>query len=110
MRSLLLLLTLAFATAELSAQPFITVWKTDNPGTSDDNQIKIPAESTSYNYDIYWEDISNAEVNGTASGITGAHTITFPAAGTYRVEISGYFPRIYFNGGADKSKIIDVLQ
>ncbi|WOK06398.1 BspA family leucine-rich repeat surface protein [Imperialibacter roseus] len=113
MRSLLLLLTLAFGTAELSAQPFITVWKTDNPGSSEDNQIRIPADGTSYNYDIYWEDITNSEVNGTASGITGVHTITFPAAGTYKVEISGTFPQISFSNsihGGDREKIIDISQ
>ncbi|WP_289063189.1 hypothetical protein [uncultured Zobellia sp.] len=36
-------------------RPFITTWKTDNPGTSADNQIMIP--SSKYlpsNYEVDW--------------------------------------------------------
>jgi len=29
-------------------RPFITVWKTDNAGTSEDNQILIPGTGTNY--------------------------------------------------------------
>jgi len=92
-------------------RPFITTWKTDNPGSSEDNQITIPTNGSGYNYDIYWEDVNDGAVNGTLTGLTGDVTIDFPASGTYRVEISGSFPLIYFGfSGDDTEKILTVEQ
>lgn len=92
-------------------KPFITTWKTDNPGTSATNQIAIPTYADyTYNYSIYWEDVSNAATHGTITEIKGNKTITFPKAGTYRVEISGDFPSIFFSDEGDKSKILTVSQ
>ena len=34
--------------------PFITTWKTDNPGTSDDNQVTMPTDGGGYNYTVDW--------------------------------------------------------
>lgn len=39
----------------IAQNEFITTWKTDNPGTSNDNQITIPTTGIGYNYDIDWE-------------------------------------------------------
>ncbi|MCF6359226.1 MAG: BspA family leucine-rich repeat surface protein [Cyclobacteriaceae bacterium] len=85
----------------IASAQFITTWKTDNPGSSNDNQITIPTfNGETYLYDIYWEEVGNPTNNGTEpTGQTGDYTVTFPSIGTYRVEISGTFPRIYFNGG-----------
>lgn len=94
----------------LFAQPFITTWKTDNPGTSANNQITIPAIGGSYNYNIYWEQVGNPVVNGTLSNQTGGVTITFPASGIYRVEISGTFTSIQFNNSGDRLKILAIEQ
>ncbi len=91
-------------------RPFITTWKTDNPGSSEENQINIPTNGSGYNYDIYWEDVNDGAVNGTLTGLTGDVTIDFPASGTYRVEIAGSFPRIYFYDVRDKLKILAVEQ
>ncbi len=89
-------------------RPFITVWKTDNAGTSADNQIIIPGTGTDYL--IEWEEVGNeANNNGSETG-TNQHTITFPSTGTYRVKISGDFTRITFGGGGDKEKILDIEQ
>jgi gliding motility-associated-like protein len=101
-----------------NAIPFITTWKTDNlsSSSSNDNQITIPINGSGYNYDIYWEEVGNPTNNGTEpSGQTGSYTITFPSVGIYRVEISGQFPRIYFNSGSylsvkDSEKILTVEQ
>jgi hypothetical protein len=51
--------------------PFTTTWKSDNPGGLT-NQIIIPTRSSSgpYNYDVYYENISNASQNGTLTGNT----------------------------------------
>ncbi len=114
MKTLLPLLLLLWSGLALG-QPFITTWKTDNPGLSANNQIVIPTIGTGYAYSIYWEHVGNNAINGTIPGpITGNYTITFPASGIYRVYISGTFPRIYFNGrvapNSDQEKILTVDQ
>ncbi|WP_299557240.1 BspA family leucine-rich repeat surface protein [Seonamhaeicola sp.] len=84
-------------------QPFVTTWKTDNPGDSSSNQITIPVFSgETYNYSVDWGD--GASDSGVTTGIT--HTYTSP--GTYTVSISGDFPRLFFNNQGDKSKLLSV--
>ncbi|WP_221412723.1 BspA family leucine-rich repeat surface protein [Fulvivirga lutimaris] len=89
---------------------FITTWKTDNPGSSDDNQITIPTTGSGYFYDVDWGD------GMSDTGVTGNITHTYASAGTYTVSISGAFPRIYFNNGGffgddnDSEKILTIEQ
>ena len=83
---------------------FITTWKTDNSGTSDDNQITIPTTGTGYDYTVDWGD-GNSDNN-----VTGSITHTYASAGTYTVSISGDFPRIFFQNGGDKDKLITIEQ
>ncbi len=100
----------ATITVSDSPNPFITTWKTDNPGTSSNNQITIPGTGT--NYTILWEEVGNAANNGTAIG-NGTTTITFPSAGTYRVSIlpgSGSFHRINFYNSGDPLKLLNIEQ
>ncbi|WP_298477165.1 BspA family leucine-rich repeat surface protein [uncultured Maribacter sp.] len=86
-------------------RPFVTTWKTDNPGTSTDNQITIPTFSEeTYNYTVDWGDGSSD------TGVTGDITHTYATAGTYEVSISGEFPRIFFNNSGDNEKIVFVNQ
>ncbi len=70
--------------------PFVTTWKTDNPGISADNQIKIGTAGTGINFDIDWGD---GLVN---TGVTGDIIHTFAVPGTYTVRIKGQLSRIYF--------------
>jgi hypothetical protein len=82
---------------------FKFVVKTDNTGTSNNDQFTIPTSTGTYLYDISTSD------GYSATGITGNHTITFPSgAGTHTIMISGAFPYIYFNDSGDKLKIIDL--
>jgi len=87
---------------------FITTWKTDNPGTSNSTSITIPTTGGGYSYDVDWDN------DGTFDelGITGDVTHDFGAAGTYTIQIrsGGAFPRIYFNNGGDKSKLLSIDQ
>ena len=89
---------------------FLTTWKTDNPGTSNDDQITIPTIGPGYNYTVEWEEQGNPNNNGTAGPFTGDATISFPNVGTYLVNISGSFPRIYFFNNGDKDKILSIEQ
>ncbi|MEO1030190.1 MAG: BspA family leucine-rich repeat surface protein [Bacteroidota bacterium] len=84
---------------------FITTWKTDNTGGSDNNQITIPtATGETYNYTVFWGD------NTFDSGITGDITHTYTTAGTYTVSIIGTFPRIDFSEGSDDEKLLTITQ
>lgn len=96
-------------------RPFITIWKTDNPGSSNANQIIIPTDQTVelglvYDYAVYWEEVGNPSNYGSATGLTNNVTIDFPATGIYRVEVTGIFPKIFFNNAGDRSKILAVEQ
>ena len=81
---------------------FIMLVKTDNAGTSASDQFTIPTTGSGYNYDVDWGD------GTTSTGVTGSTTHTFPSAGNYVVKISGAFPRIFFNNGGDKLKLLEV--
>ena len=91
----------------LSAQqPFITVWKTDNPGSSNSTSIIIPANGLGYNYDIDW----NNDGIYDEFGLTGARSHNYGTAGTYTVLIKGTFPGTHFASGSDARKLLQVVQ
>lgn len=92
-------------TEDCSTEAFITTWKSDNPGTSNADQITIPAVGT---YNISWEDVSNASINGQEINVSGTHTLTFPAPGTYEVRLHGGLTQIKFNNFDDKDKILSI--
>lgn len=96
-------------------QSFITTWKSDNPGSSSATQIKIPTTGSGYNYNIVWSEVGNPTNTGALSNVLGGVTIDFPSPGTYKVEISGQFPRIYFNAASfrpdgDSHKLLTIEQ
>ncbi|WP_196137585.1 BspA family leucine-rich repeat surface protein [Aliikangiella sp. G2MR2-5] len=85
---------------------FISVWKTDNPGVSDDNQITLPLEETGfYDFTVDWGD-------GTSDNIIqwdqAELTHTYAEAGTYTVVIRGDIDGFRFNNEGDEEKIIEV--
>ncbi|MBK7223402.1 MAG: DUF285 domain-containing protein [Saprospiraceae bacterium] len=96
----------SFTTASLSLNDFVTIWKTDNPGTSNSTSITIPATGTGYNYDVDW----NNDGVYDQLGITGSVTHDYGVAGTYTLRIKGSFPRIYFNNAGDRQKILSIDQ
>ncbi|NJB69948.1 surface protein [Saonia flava] len=89
----------------LDSSFFITTWKTDNPGASEDNQITIPTyPGESYNYAVDWGDGTST------SEVVGDITHTYGFSGTYTISITGNFPRIFFYNQGDRSKIVSVDQ
>lgn len=70
-------------------------------GSSSNNQFTIPTTGTGYNYTVTTSE-------ETLTNQTGDVTLTWATSGTYSVEITGDFPRIYFNSIGDKNKIIEV--
>ncbi len=97
--------------AQITTDDFVTTWDTENTGTSASNQITIPGTGSGYSYSIYWESLSSSTATGTiATSTSASQTITFPEPGEYKVAIKGTYPRIYFNNGGDKLKILTVEQ
>jgi len=103
--------TLNFEIVEGEPKPFVTTWKTDNPGATEDNQIRIPTyPGETYDYTVDWGD------GNLSHRVTGSLTHTYETPGTYSVSISGVFPRIYFNNPdyrqfkGDEQKILTVEQ
>ena len=97
---------LFFSTALCAQAPFITTWKTDNPGASNDSSITIPTEGGGYNYSVDWDNDGIYD----ETGVTGDVTHDFGTAGTYTIRITGDFPRIYFLNEDDREKILSVDQ
>lgn len=89
---------------------FIITVKSDNVGITSNTQFTVPTTGSGYNYNV---DCDNDGTND-ATGIIGNYTCNYPSAGIYTIRISDNsglgigFPRIYFNGGGDKDKLLTV--
>jgi len=90
----------------LNLDDFVTTWKTDNSGTSNNSSITIPTIGVGYNYDVDWDNDGTFDEFGITSNITH----DFGTPGTYTIRIQGDFPRIFFNDDFDKEKILSVDQ
>lgn len=96
--------------AQLDTNDFVTTWKTDNIGSSNDSSITIYTDPAYlFNYDVDW----NNDGIFDSLGVTADITYTYPAAGTYTIRIRGSFPSIKFgaNGNLkDAGKLISIDQ
>jgi hypothetical protein len=54
--SLITLMFLFISHLTIAQDSFITTWKTDNPGATASNMIRIPTTGGGYNYDVDWGD------------------------------------------------------
>ncbi len=89
------------------SESFITTWQTDNPGVSCNSCVTIPTFSgETYAYDVDWENDGVFD----DFGVTGSITHDYLVPGEYSIAIRGDFPRIYFNLGGDREKIISIEQ
>jgi len=89
---------------------FIIEVKTDNAGTSNDNQFQFTGAQGDYDVVAKQNDI----VVATFDNLSGEQTITLPSSGVYVLEVSAKevngFNGIRFNNGGDKLKITDIKQ
>ena len=105
-------LTLYAQWTAFSSDDFVIVVKTDNAGTSTSTQFTIPTTGSGYNYNV---DCNNDGINE-ATAQTGSYTCNYAEAGTYTIRIkdnSGAgtgFPRIFFNNGGDRLKLLTIAQ
>ena len=111
MKTILPIIILLGSICLYSQEPFITTWKTDNPGMSCDRCIEIPTRGGGYRYTVDWGDGSGYDTIIHTSN--ASHEYTVP--GEYEVRILGDFPRISFYLESRDTfnalyKIIDVRQ
>lgn len=79
---------------------FIIQVKTDESGTSADNQFSLPWIGT---YDIDWGD------SVVENGVVDTQTHTYDAAGTYDISITATTGQIYFaRANNDRRKLLDI--
>lgn len=85
--------------------------KTDNAGTSNDDQFTIPIGNKNLDSTIYWGDDTTTTLTS-ADGNYTAITHTYPSAGTYNIYIlenaTKGFKKIRFNNGGDKLKMMNI--
>lgn len=87
--------------------PFVTIWKTDNIGKSNNNQIILKGAGVGYDFNIDWGDGKSQYSTSNTVG----HTYGEP--GVYTVRIKGDYPRITFaNIGKenDAQKLLEIKQ
>jgi surface protein len=82
----------------VKARPYTIVVKTDNSGTSSNNQFTLPATGT---YTVDWGDETVEEKSGSA-------THTYSTAGTYVIKVTGGLQAITFNNGGDRLKLLSI--
>ena len=102
------------APLQATADDFVITVKTDNVGTSSNTQFTIPTTGGGYNYNVDCDDDGSID----ATGQTGNYTCDYGTGNeeTYTIRIkdnSGAgtgFPRIFFNDGGDKDKLLTIEQ
>jgi surface protein len=100
--------------APIASGAFSTTWQTDNPGTSNPDQISFSlgtgGDGDSCSGNVYWEEVGNSSNNGTSTldSNCNTETITFPSPGTYRVDVLGTHPS--FRVADDPEKLLSVEQ
>ncbi|MBW8182348.1 BspA family leucine-rich repeat surface protein [Shewanella nanhaiensis] len=111
----LILYLLPLVCLAATTDDFVITIKSDNAGTSSDVQFTLPTTGSGYNYNIDCDDDGTDEATAQTADYTCDYT-SLGGAGTYTVRVednsgaSTGFPRIYFNNGGDKEKILTVQQ
>jgi len=88
---------------------FVADWSTTYTtiGSSNDNQIKLPLESTgTYDFTVYWGDGSSDTIT-TYDQAEVTHT--YASTGVYKVSIESTCTGWRFNFGGDRNKIKDIF-
>jgi surface protein len=83
---------------------FVTTWKTDNPGSSNNTSITVPIFGGPY--DVDWDNDGTFD----QTGLTDPVTHNFGVAGTYTIRIGGVFDFFSFFPPADPKKLLSIDQ
>lgn len=99
-----LLIVMSSLCSAAPSDDFVTTWKTDNPGSSNDTSITVPMIGGPY--DVDW----NGDGVFDQLGLFGEVSHNFGVAGTYTIRIQGTYDAIQIDYGGDRNKIVDVAQ
>lgn len=92
----------------IDTNPFSSVWETNRSGSSGNNQIRLPLESSgTYNFIVNWGDGTN---NTIISWNQAERTHTYASEGVYTIEIIGIIVGWRFNNGGDREKLLEIKQ
>ncbi len=88
--------------------PFITVWRTNNPGTTNAMTITLPLEATgTYNFVVDWGDGSTSTVTSAADpDITHSYSV----AGDYTVKMRGQYSNLDSFSSPNPRKLLEITQ
>ena len=103
--NMMLLRNRAIINSKLINPAFTMVVDTTKAGSAADTFIIPLRNSEVYDFTVDWGDGVTENVAGT--GLT-EKSHTYSVSGTYTIKINGIFPRILFNNGGDKLKLMDV--
>lgn len=78
---------------------FIIQVKTDNPGSTSNNQFRLPWIGT---YDVDWGD-GNVD-----TAVSGTQTHTYSSAGIYDIKVTALTGQMRFAASGDSEKLIDI--
>ncbi len=112
--AILILCTIILSSsAYADTDSFIITVKTNNDGSSANNQFTIPTSGIGYSYKVDCNSDGIWDENGETQN--GDYTCNYglqPAGSdwTFQITIEGEFPRIYFNNQGDVKKILSVDQ
>ena len=86
--------------------PFITTWET----TTANESITIPLFESGYNFEVDWNNdgIYDDLFIGNSLNFDVSHVYFTP--GLHTISIRGNFPRVFFNSGGDRNKIMTIEQ
>ena len=80
---------------------FIIQVKTDNPGSTSNDEFRLPWVSPEA-IDVDWGD-GNVD-----TGVTGQQTHTYASSGIYDIKVTALTGQMRFAGGGDNEKLIDI--
>jgi len=80
-------------TAQKDSTHFVTTWRTDSTGISNDSAIYIEVDTSFvYNFDVDWNNDGTFDTLGVSDNLL----IQYSSPGTYTIRIRGTFPSTYF--------------
>ncbi|MBE9549647.1 MAG: BspA family leucine-rich repeat surface protein [Proteobacteria bacterium] len=88
----------------LPSDDFVTAWKTDNPGRTNNTSVEILTRGGSY--DVDW----NNDGVFDQFNLVGPITHDYGVAGTYTIRIRGAYTSIYFGNDGDNEKLLSLDQ
>lgn len=92
----------------IDTNPFSSVWETNRSGSSGNNQIRLPLESSgTYNFIVNWGDGTN---NSIISWNQAERTHTYASEGVYTINIIGIINGWCFNYEGDREKLLEIKQ